>query len=54
MNCPKEELIADAEHILRKIKEDPNLWSGKVGLSQSQREDINDWLREHKKVAPSC
>jgi hypothetical protein len=50
---PKEELLADAEHILRKIKDDKNLWNGQVGLSPSHREAINDWLREHKKVE-SC
>jgi hypothetical protein len=50
---PKEELIADAEHILRKIKDDKNLWNGQVGLSPHHRDSINDWLREHQKVA-SC
>lgn len=50
MTCPKEELIADAEHILRKMKDDKNLWNGQVGLSPNQREAINDWFKEHRKV----
>ena len=50
MTDQKEELIADAESILRKIKEDQGVWNGRVGLSPGQREAINDWLREHKKV----
>ncbi len=50
---PKEELIADAESVLRQMKGDPRLWNGEVGLSPRQREAINEWLREHKKVA-SC
>ena len=50
---PKEELIADAESILRQMKGDPRLWNGEIGLSPRHREAINEWLREHKKVA-SC
>lgn len=53
MTDPKEELIADAEHLLKQIKGDARLWHGEVGLSPSQRETINDWLKEHRKVK-SC
>lgn len=46
-----EELLLEAERLLRRLKDDTGLWDGRVGFSPSQREAINEWLRERAKAA---
>lgn len=39
---PTDELLADAIALLRKMKNERQLWAGNSGFTNAHREDIND------------
>ena len=44
----KDELLADAITLLRKMKQDKHLWAGDHGFSTAHREDVNDLIKRHR------
>lgn len=43
-----KEVLEDAISLCKRIKDDHRLWRGDVGLSNNQREDVNDLLARYK------
>lgn len=43
-----KEVLEDTISLCKRIKDDHRLWCGDVGLSNNQREDVNDLLARYK------
>jgi hypothetical protein len=43
----KEELLQDAIGLLLRLKGDRRVWNGDVGLSPTQREDVNEFIARY-------